>query len=368
MLARRVRAYQPSQLDELCTSGEVVWVGAGAIGGRDGRIRLCFADQLPMLHPGWDHPEPSDAPLHEAIRTFLADQGASFWGALRGAAPEASDHELLVALWDLVWAGEVTNDSLAPLRSLLSGGGVDPPRRRSARRGPARPTRLTRMGPPAAAGRWGLVAPLAEPAPSPTEAAHAQAMQLLERYGVITRETVLAEGIVGGYASVYPVLKVLEERARARRGYFVAGLGAAQFALPGAVDRLRAERADIGDGAASAVVLAATDPAQPYGASLAWPPSPGRPARSANAVVVLADGELLGWLDRSSHHLVTFDGADVARLVDALAGLVASGHEPSVEIRKVDGAPVPAELRELLLTRGFADGYRGPVLRAGRRP
>ena len=175
-----------------------------------------------------------------------------------------------MAIWDLVWAGEVTNDSLAPLRSLLAGGGITPPKRRSARRGPARPTRLTRLGPPAAAGRWSLVAPLLEPTPTPTEAAHAQATQLLERYGVITRETVLAEGVVGGYASVYPVLKVLEERGRCRRGYFVAGLGAAQFALPGAVDRLRNARADQpGDlDDAAPIGLAATDPAQPYGASL----------------------------------------------------------------------------------------------------
>jgi ATP-dependent Lhr-like helicase len=144
--------------------------------------------------------------LHDAIRELLAGQGASFWGGIRAASPEATDQELLVALWDLVWAGEVTNDSLAPLRSLLAGGGITSTKRRPARANRARPTRLTRLGPPAGAGRWSLVAPLLEPVPTTTEAAHAQAAQLLERYGVVTRETVLAEGVVGGYASVYPVL------------------------------------------------------------------------------------------------------------------------------------------------------------------
>ena len=367
VLPGRVSDYQAAWLDQLCTAGEVVWVGAGAIGGRDGRVRLCFADQLPLLAPGWETADPPGEPLHDAVRSFLAEHGASFWGALRGAAPEATDHELLAALWDLVWAGEVTNDSLAPLRSLLAGGGLSPPKRRSSRATsrPARPTRLTRMGPPAAAGRWSLVAPLAEPAPTPTEAAHAQAAQLLERYGVVTRETVLAEGVVGGYASVYPVLKVLEERGRARRGYFVAGLGAAQFALPGAVDRLRAERDDSDSGAVHS--LAATDPAQPYGATLSWPASDGRPARSANALVLVQAGTPLAWFDRSSHHLVTFDGVDLARVAAALADLVSAGRERSVEIRKVDGDPVAADVSAAFVAQGFAEGYRGPVLRGERR-
>ena len=377
VLTGRVRDFSPAMLDELCTSGEVVWTGAGAIGSRDGRIRLCFADQLALLAPGWDTVDPPDGPLHDALRTHLAANGASFWNGLRSAAPDATDQELLVALWDLAWAGEVTNDSLAPLRHLLSGGGVKAPKRRSARStrsGRARPTRLTRLGPPAAAGRWSLVAPLLEPAPTSTEAAHASAMQLLERYGVVTRESVLAEGVVGGYASVYPVLKVLEERGRARRGYFVAGLGAAQFALPGAIDRLRAERddglrAERDDTDAQAdepVVIAATDPAQPYGAALGWPESPGRPARTGSAVVILHRGELVGWFDRASHHLVTFaTSSPDHRWADGLRSLVTDGRQASLEVRKVNGEPTPGEVADVLVERGFTQGYRGPILRDG---
>ncbi len=364
VLPLRILGYRPAALDELCTAGEVVWVGAGSIGARDGRIRLCFADQLPLLAPGWERDEPPSGALHDSIRAHLTDRGASFWGQLRAAAPDANDPELLTALWDLVWAGEVTNDTLAPLRAMLAGGGVKPSRSKRAA-GRPRPGRLTRLGPPAAAGRWSLVAPLLEPAPTPTGAAHAQALQLLERYGVVTREAVLGEGVVGGYAAVYGVLKVLEERGRARRGYFVAGLGAAQFALPGAVDRLRAARERVDPELAperipDAVVLASTDPAQPYGAALAWPPTEGRPARSATSVVVLRQGEALVWFDRRSHHLVMFPAADHdAAWADALVDLVKNGRARTVEVRKVDGDAVPAEVATTLRAAGFTDGYRG---------
>jgi ATP-dependent Lhr-like helicase len=369
VLPSRVLAYRPAALDELCTSGEVVWIGAGSIGARDGRIRLCFADQAALLAPGWDRPDPPSGVLHVAIRDLLAGRGASFWGQIREAAPEATDGELLVALWDLVWAGEVTNDSLAPLRAFVAGGAATkPPSKRG--RGRPRPGRLSRLGPPAGAGRWSLVGPLVEPAPTPTEAAHAQASQLLERHGVVTREAVLAEGVHGGYASVYGVLKVLEERGRARRGYFVAGLGAAQFALPGAVDRLRAARETVDpaiapDRVPPPLVLAATDPAQPYGAALAWPDTGGRPARSAAALVVLRQGEPLVWFDRRGHHLVRFPAARLdSSWATALGDLVANGRERAVEVRKVDGQAVPDDIATALRAAGFADGYRGLVRRA----
>ncbi|HSM65927.1 MAG TPA: DEAD/DEAH box helicase, partial [Ilumatobacteraceae bacterium] len=285
VLPVRVAGFRPSMLDELCTAGEVIWVGAGALGARDGRVRLCFADQLPLLAPGWEDREPAEGALQDAIRMLLAEHGASFWGQIRGAAPGAQDQELLAALWDLVWAGEVTNDSLAPLRSVLGGArakGAAKGRGASGRSRP-RPGRLTRIGPPAGQGRWSLVAPLLRPVPTPTEAAHAQALQLVERHGVVTREAVMAEGLVGGFSTVYGVLKVLEERGQVRRGYFVDGLGAAQFAVPGAVDRLRAARETPDpifrpDDVPEPVVLASTDPAQPYGAALAWPETSGRPA------------------------------------------------------------------------------------------
>ncbi len=266
--------------------------------------------------------------------THLVQRGASFWSELRGATNDVTDAELLEALWDLVWAGEVTNDSLAPLRSLLAG----KPKRTAPKTSRPRPGRLTRIGPPAGAGRWSLVAPLALPASSSTESAHAAALQLLERNGVLTREAALAEGVEGGFAGVYPVLKALEERGQVRRGYFVAGLGATQFALPGAVDRLRAHREP--DEGESAVVLAATDPAQVYGGALPWPQSVGRPARAAGSMVVLVEGEAVAYLDRSGRSLVTFPkAADDDRWVETLAGLVKDGRLRSLELQRIDGDP-----------------------------
>jgi ATP-dependent helicase Lhr and Lhr-like helicase len=373
VLPARVRSFRPSMLDELCTAGEVVWVGAGGLGARDGRIRLCFADQLPLLAPGWEQREPVDGALHDAIRLQLAERGASFWGQIRSAAPGAQDQELLAALWDLVWAGEVTNDSLAPLRAVLGGAKVKPGAAPARSRGRPRPGRLTRIGPPAGQGRWSLVAPLLEPVPTTTEAAHAQALQLVERHGVVTREAVMAEGLVGGFSAVYGVLKVLEERGQVRRGYFVDGLGAAQFAVPGAVDRLRAVRetpdpvispGDVPD----PVTLASTDPAQPYGAALDWPASPGRPARSATSLVVLRSGRALVWFDRRSHHLVTFPDAHLDdSWAEALVGLVKHDRMRSAEVRKVDGnglVDAPAGVLETLRDAGFVDGYRGLIYRS----
>src|SRR6185295_1256025 len=195
------------------------------------------------------------------------------------------------------------------------------------------------------AGRWSLIAPQRLPVPSPTQAAHASALHLLERYGVVTREAVLAEGVKGGYSATYGVLKVLEERGQVRRGYFVAGLGAAQFALPGAVDRLRSARG-VADPALhpelvpAPVVLAATDPSQPYGAALDWPESPGRPSRAAGAIVVLRSGKPLAWFDRRSSHLVTFPESVDGSWADTLATLVKDGRQRSIEVRKVNGEPI----------------------------
>jgi ATP-dependent Lhr-like helicase len=219
------------------------------------------------------------------------------------------------------------------------------------------------------------VAPLLLPAAHPTEATHAQALQMVERYGVVTREAVLAEGIAGGFTGVYGVLKMLEERGQVRRGYFVDGLGAAQFAVPGAVDRLRAAREtpdpllhpeDVPD----PIVLATTDPAQPYGAALAWPETAGRPARNITSVTVLRAGTPLVWFDRRGHHLVTFPNALVdTSWTEALKMMAKDGRAKSIEIRKVNGdsitgADAPDGFVELLRTAGFADGYRGMTYRA----
>jgi ATP-dependent Lhr-like helicase len=369
VLPSRVERYRPADLDELCASGDVVWVGAGAIGATDGRVRLFFRDQLAPVLPAFERQPSPDGPLHAALRDLLGRRGAVFWNQIRAADPHASDRELLVALWDLVWAGEVTNDSLAPLRAALAGGlgatgGTARARPTAGRaRSRPRPGRLAAIGPPAGAGRWSLVAGLLEPAASATEVAHASALQLLERHGVVTREAVLAEGVQGGFAAVYGVLKVLEERGQCRRGYFVSGLGAAQFALPGAVDRLRNERDPTGGG--TAVVLAATDPAQPYGAALAWPESAGRPSRSARTSVVLREGRCLAWFDRRGHHLLLFpEGREDPSWAEALAALVATGRERAVEVRRVDNEPVgdgPAAVA--LRDAGFVPGYRGLVRR-----
>jgi ATP-dependent Lhr-like helicase len=277
---------------------------------------------------------------------------------------------MLDALWDLVWAGEVTNDTFAPLRALRwkrpSGSGA------GARRG--RPGRLTALGPPEAAGRWSLVEPVDEVAP--TERLHAQALALLERHGVLTREAVAAEGLEGGFSGVYPVLRALEEAGRIRRGYFVDGLGAAQFALAGALDRLRAVRdGEEGSTAPGVHVLAAADPANPYGAALPWPrrgDDDRRPfQRAAGAYVVLVDGIAAVYLERGGSTLQTLPAADdpevAAAALRGLTSLVDDGRFRELLLRKVDGMAVgESPWRPVLLDAGFVAGYRGLTLR-GRR-
>ncbi|MEL7210100.1 MAG: DEAD/DEAH box helicase, partial [Actinomycetota bacterium] len=341
VLPARMAEYRPSDLDALCTAGEVVWVGAGALGSGDGRVRLLFRDQVGLLAPAPD--ESTEDPTARALLDQLDRAGASFWPELVAAASEAGapydEPTVLASLWDLVWAGSVTNDSLAPVRALSerrpSGG-------RGGRKGRPRPGRLTRLGPPSAAGRWSLVAPLRGEAVAPTAIATARAGQLLERYGVLTREAALGEGAEGGFAGVYPVLKELEERGQVRRGYFIESLGGAQFALPGAVDRLRGAASErvAADAEPTVVLLAATDPAQPYGAALPWPETTGRPGRVAGAHVVLIDGEPAVFLERGAKSLVTFPAADRPGWAEALRSLVDGGRLRSIEIGKVDGAPV----------------------------
>src|SRR5439155_22608747 len=187
VLPTRVEGYRPAMLDELCAAGELVWIGAGALGADDGRVRLFFRDRVKLLASSVVPPEPPSGSTHDTIREHLLRAGASFWPDLVAAAGTADEAVLLTALWDLVWAGEVTNDTFGPLRVSRRAGA-----RRSARARP-NPGRLARLGPPAGAGRWSLVAPLFAPTPSSTETAHAIAVQLLERHGVVTREAVRAE-------------------------------------------------------------------------------------------------------------------------------------------------------------------------------
>ncbi|MBW3618997.1 MAG: DEAD/DEAH box helicase [Actinobacteria bacterium] len=361
VLPDRLAGYSPADLDQLLATGEVVWLGAEPLGSADGRLVLCFREQAHLLAP--EPPEePPAGEVHDALRTHLAAAGASFWPDLLVASGVPDDQLVLDALWDLVWAGEVTNDTFAPIRGLLAG----KPR---ATRGRPRPGRVRRLGPASAAGRWSsterLVAPGGNRAPA-TAAALARAEQLLERHGVVTRESVRAEAILGGFSVVYPVLKAMEETGQVRRGYFVEGLGGAQFALPGAVDRMRTYRDVPEDAGPDVAVLAATDPAQPYGAALAWPVSDGRPARAAGAYVVLVDGEPALYLERGARSVATFPTteAHAAVALDALAGLVRRGRLRKLDLAKVDGQPIHDTVwPERLEAAGFTAGHRGFTLR-----
>jgi len=383
VLPARLEGYRGADLDQLIAAGEVVWSGVEPLGRSDGRIVLCFRDQLEQLAPA-PVGAPPDDDVHTALRHHLAVRGASFWPELFSASGVADQDLVLDALWDLVWAGEVTNDTYAPVRGLSARGGRGSGGRsagRGGRGGRPRPGRLSRLGPPAAQGRWSLL-PVDRDAtggtPDGTAAHRAEAttrrsvlaQQLLERHGVLTRESMRAEAVPGGFSAVYPVLKAAEEAGRVRRGYLVAGLGAAQFALPGAIDRLRDRRREEPQ-EATVVRLAATDPAQPYGAALPWPDSPGRPARAAGAQVVLVDGTPAAWLERGGRSLVTF-GHPVAPDVwlPALQELVDRGQLRKLELVRIDGVPVheaegwPAVLE----AAGFSPGYRGHLYRGRRGP
>ena len=368
ILPARIPGYQPRLLDELGALGEVAWVGCGPLGRDDGRIALVRPgrEAVRPVGPPDGVERPTD-PRHEAIREHLGRRGASFYRELFAAAGGGSEREVLDALWDLVWAGEVTNDTFAPLRALRW--------KRTAGGGPRRPRagRLTSLGPPEAAGRWSLVEAVEV---APTARIHAQSLGLLERHGVLTREAVASEGIAGGFSAVYPILRAMEEAGRIRRGYFVDGLGAAQFALAGALDRLRATReAAEGPDRASVHLLAATDPANPYGAAIPWPrrdEADRRPLqRAAGAYVALVDGLAVTYLERGGTTLQTLapadDPASAAAALRSLATLVADGRLHELVIRKVDGLPVAeSPWRDALLAAGFAPGYRGLTLRGTR--
>ena len=263
----------------------------------------------------------------------------------------------------------------------------------------------TRTGPPTVSGRWSLL-PGREPDGegrvgrngTQTLRVHALALTLLERHGVLTRGAVAAERIPGGFAAVYPVLRAMEESGQCRRGYFVEGLGAAQFALPGAVDRMRAlvggAREVWGGGQSpqergvpggrppgpALVLLAAADPAQPYGAALPWPERPGetpsshRPGRKAGALVVLADGSLVLYVERGGKTLLSWtDDPELLRpSAVALASAVRDGALGRLTVERADGLTVGhragaegSPLAQALEAAGFRPTPRGLRLRAG---
>ncbi|MGW4963060.1 ATP-dependent helicase [Nonomuraea sp. NPDC004186] len=393
VLPARVPGYHPALLDELTSSGEVMWAGQGSLPGGDGWVSLYYGDTAPLLLP-----EPAEitmTPLHERVLELLGGGGALFFRGISDQLGSLDDATLAAAVWDLVWAGRISGDTLAPLRATL---GTGRPAHRPATTRRRRAVLPSRSGPPTVGGRWWL---LPAPAADTTQRAHAQAEVLLERHGVVTRGAVTSERLPGGFTPVYQVLRAYEESGRCRRGYFVEGLGGAQFALPGAVDRMRAMAPGLvpsdgpglapgtgsgvgsfgsGSGAGGvgsgsgggrrAVVLAAADPASPYGAALPWPQHPGelghKPGRKAGSLVVLVDGHLVLYVERGGKTLLSF--ADDDRLqpaVDALALAVRDGALGKLTVERADGtAIVESPLAAALEAAGFHPTPRGLRLRA----
>jgi ATP-dependent Lhr-like helicase len=381
VLPARVADYSPAQLDELCAAGEVVWAGSGSISGGDGWVTLAYADAAPLLLPPVDD-EVALTPRHDAVLDALADGQALFFRSLSDRVASTDDTALAALVWDLVWSGRLTNDTFAPLRALLGSTGAHRAKAQPARtryRRPGRAQLPSRTGPPAMAGRWSR---LPDRDTDPTRRAAALADLLLERHGVITRGAVMAEGVVGGFAGIYPVLAALEERGAARRGYFVEGLGAAQFAVPGAVDRLRTlaePDAPAKRGTATGTVLATTDPANPYGAALPWPDrivdtgdggttaaAGHRAGRKAGALVVLVGGDLILYVERGGRTLLSYtdDTAALAAAGQALAGAVRSGALGAMSVERADGESVHGSpLSDALTAAGFRATPRGLRLR-----
>ncbi|KIC69794.1 DEAD/DEAH box helicase [Pseudarthrobacter phenanthrenivorans] len=382
VLATRVSNYQPAMLDELMAAGEVLWSGAGALPGNDGWISLHLADSAELtLNPAPDF-EPGDA--SRRLLDHLRNNGGGYFfrqltDVAGGMDAVLSDQEVATALWDLAWAGRITGDTFAPVRALIAGGHTA--HRQVARAPRARAPRLSRLGrshgtglmgspglgggrygaqaastPPIAAGRWSA---LPEPELDATIHARATAELLLDRYGVVTRGSVMAEQILGGFGLMYKVLARLEEAGRCRRGYFIEHLGAAQFAVPATVDRLRSysEDTQLAKAEPVALALAATDPANPYGAALPWPAvqddagTGHRPGRKAGALVVLVDGALVLYVERGGKTLLAFsdDQAILAAAAAALVGVVTRGAVDKLIMEKVNGhgildTPVAAAL------------------------
>ncbi len=408
VLPGRVRDYSPAMLDELTTSGEVVWAGAGSLPGKDGWLSLYPADTAPLLLP---EPLPLElTPLHQSVLETLAPGYGLFFRQIADQVrattdPEATDPQLADVLWDLAWSGRLSNDTLAPLRALLGSGrtaGATAHRAKRAvprgrygsltaaatRSGTNRPT-ASRNGPPTVAGRWSLL-PAAEP--DVTHRAHALARTLLDRHGIVTRGAVAAEGVQGGFSAAYRVLAAFEESGQARRGYVVEGLGAAQFAMDGAIDRLRAvHAARERETHFRAAVLAAADPANAYGAALPWPEPPEgathKPGRKAGSVVVLVDGELTLYMERGGKTLLAWPGAGPAgasergasevealgsdagtsltTAAEALARAAQDGALGTVTVERINGTPaLSSPVGTLLETTGFHATPRGLRLRA----
>ncbi|MCI3933453.1 ATP-dependent helicase [Streptomyces sp. AN091965] len=394
VLPSRMAGYAPAMLDELTAAGEVLWAGAGSLPGKDGWVSLYLADAAPLLLPP-AHPLELTA-VHQSVLDALSGGYGLFFRQIADQVratthPDATDPQLADALWDLAWSGRLTNDTLAPMRSLLGSGRTAGSTAHRAKRAvprgrygsltaAARP--VSRTGPPTVAGRWSLL-PAREP--DPTLRAHALARTLLDRHGVVTRGAVAAEGVEGGFSATYRILSAFEDNGQARRGYVVEGLGAAQFAMDGAVDRLRAtasarERSATGHSTGhstdpQAVVLAAADPANAYGAALPWPDPPAeaghKPGRKAGSLVVLVDGELALYVERGGKTVLAWASSEAdqdPRLLaaaTALASAAKAGALGTVTVERINGAPaLTSPLAPLLEHTGFHATPRGLRVRA----
>jgi ATP-dependent Lhr-like helicase len=343
--------YNPADLDLLLATGDVVWIGKSPLGTNDGKLAFYYRDHVPLLHPATDPDTAPAGEVHEVVRNHLANRGASFFNDLYIAAGGGDPQAVVEAVWDLVWAGEVTNDTLAPLRAFVSA---------KAPGKSARPNMRLSV-PQRGSGRWYLVRDLlnGEMGPMAEQRAKATAEQLLDRHGVVTRPAVLAEGIPGGFSGLYPVFSAMEDAGTVRRGYFIEALGGAQFGLPGAIDRLRDSS---GNGV---VVIAAADPANPYGAALPWPQHDiGSPTRRAGAYVILADGMLAGYVERGARSILTWVD-DEAVIVSGLIE-VGKRRRKSTTIATINGkSSLSCSLGDALLQAGFATGYKGVTYRPG---
>jgi ATP-dependent Lhr-like helicase len=385
VLAGRVLDYRPGMLDEVTAAGELIWAGSGALPGSDGWVGLHLADTAALTMPEPAAVDRTD--MHDMVLALLEAGGGFFFRQVSDAIGATDDQRLADVLWDLVWSGYLTNDTIAGLRARLRNGTTTHRPRTAAARGRfarssglvhGRRSSVVRGGPPQVAGRWSLTP---ERDVDPTRRAQAGTDALLERHGVVTRGSVTSERLTGGFAAAYRVLSAYEEAGRVRRGYFVSGLGAAQFATPGAVDRLRSFGAEPDPGTAApgsdprgagAMVLAATDPANPYGAALPWPsadPAHGghRPGRKAGALVVLVDGELGLYVERGGRTLLTFtdDEDAIQRAVDAMALAVRDGVLGRLTVERADGAGIHGTpLSRSLEAAGFHVTPRGLRLRS----
>ncbi len=362
ILPARIDEYEPEALDALAAAGEIVWCGVESVGARDGRIAIYLADAMPSL---WRPPTLRGLDKKQlAILDALRTQGAMFFPALHHAVGDGFPGDTTSALWQLVWQGAITNDSFQPLRGFLG--------RKTRTDASAEKTtaasgtlfRSRRHTPRSAEGRWSVPS---HDVATPTAWATATATQLLNRYGILTREVAASEHLPGGFTAMYDVLRVKEESGRIRRGYFALDVGASQFALPAALELLRSLQRD--DDAPEVVILAATDPANPYGAVLPWPPiadSSRAPMRNAGALVVLVDGRLGAYVARNGHSIHAFIPEDeptrsrVAGAVAASLRDVALRSEDGLLISEINGTVADAHpLATFLVNAGFVSSPRG---------